>query len=75
MRTRGQGVVAWYSPDPAAWGDYELVPRLKVDCPFCGAAALVGLPSWERAKEANKADGTTHVCAPFLGGCNHGFAE
>lgn len=43
---------------------------LKMRCPFCAAHALVKLPP---SLLAQQTDATTHVCAPFFGGCNHGF--
>lgn len=44
---------------------------LPIDCPFCSkAATLVALPPPELKKQP---DATNVVCAPFLGGCNHGF--
>jgi hypothetical protein len=39
-------------------------------CPFCEALAIVRLPA-----RIAQADGTTHVCHPLMGGCNHGFAR
>lgn len=49
---------------------YE-VEILRAICPMCYKwKAVVALPPPLLAKET---DGTTHVCAPFLGGCNHGF--
>lgn len=45
--------------------------RLLTQCPKCGAAStLTELPPPLRAIQP---DGTTHVCHPALGGCNHGF--
>lgn len=41
-------------------------------CPFCAQAVVVELPP--PLKNAQP-DGTTHVCHPALGGCNHGFAK
>lgn len=42
-------------------------------CPFCLAMdVVVELPEPLRAIQP---DGTTHVCHPTLGGCNHGFAK
>lgn len=44
-----------------------------VRCPMCGReSTIAALPP---ALAALQPDGTTHVCAPFFGGCNHGFAE
>lgn len=40
-------------------------------CPSCGVPRTVTeLPPPLKAQQA---DGTTHVCHPSLGGCNHGF--
>jgi DNA-directed RNA polymerase subunit RPC12/RpoP len=42
-----------------------------VACPHCGKrGALVALPQPMLTKQT---DGTTHACAPFLGGCNRGY--
>lgn len=42
-------------------------------CPFCFVVgAIVELPPPLLAKQP---DDTTHVCAPFFGGCNQGFAK
>lgn len=41
-------------------------------CQICGKTAVVDLAPHELAKQT---DGTTHVCHPVLGGCNHGFAK
>lgn len=41
-------------------------------CVFCGRFAVVKLPP---ALRAIQTDGTTHVCHPSAGGCNHGFAD
>jgi hypothetical protein len=38
-------------------------------CPRCGRVALTELPPPVLAKQAH---GTTHLCHPALGGCNHG---
>lgn len=40
------------------------------NCPLCGAHAVVELT--EDLKR-DQPDGTTHVCHPGFGGCNHGF--
>lgn len=40
-------------------------------CPFCGKRRIVALPA---PMAAGQYDGTTHVCHPSIGGCNHGFA-
>lgn len=45
---------------------------LDVPCPFCKRAAIVLLPAELRAEQP---DGTTHVCHPLAGGCNHGFQD
>ncbi len=39
-------------------------------CPLCGAVAVLPLT---RDLLAKQPDGTTHVCHPDRGGCNHGF--
>ena len=39
-------------------------------CQFCGKRAIIELPPALRAEQT---DGTTHVCHPLAGGCNHGF--
>lgn len=39
-------------------------------CSLCQQRAVVPLPDPVRAEQT---DGTTHVCHPLLGGCNHGF--
>lgn len=39
-------------------------------CPFCAMAAVTPLPEAIRAKQP---DNTSHVCNPYIGGCNHGF--
>lgn len=41
-------------------------------CPFCLVVAVTELPPPLLAMQP---DGTTHVCHPALGGCNHGFAD
>lgn len=41
-------------------------------CPICGVRAIVPLPPCIAAEQH---DGTTHVCHPGIGGCNHGFAD
>jgi hypothetical protein len=38
-------------------------------CPLCRKAAVIALPPELRAEQT---DGTTHVCHPAVGGCNHG---
>lgn len=44
-----------------------------VRCPMCGeVGTVVALPP---PLLAIQPDDTTHVCASFFGGCNHGFAE
>jgi hypothetical protein len=45
-------------------------PVLPDACPFCGKARIVVLPPPVAAQQP---DGTTHVCHPAIGGCNHGF--
>jgi len=44
---------------------------ISIVCPMCGALAVVELPEAIKAKQP---DGTTHVCHPIPGGCNHGFS-
>lgn len=39
-------------------------------CPLCGEWAVCKLPPNLAAQQT---DGTTHVCHPSHGGCNHGF--
>jgi hypothetical protein len=39
-------------------------------CPDCGVLAITPLTPSLLAKQP---DGTTHVCHPSYGGCNHGF--
>lgn len=56
------------------WGNGETIYTstvLPVPCQFCKALAIVLLPAAMLAKQT---DGTTHVCHPSAGGCNHGFA-
>lgn len=43
-----------------------------LDCPLCKAKASV--VALDKETLAQQTDGTTHVCHPLLGGCNHGFA-
>lgn len=40
-------------------------------CPRCLRGVIVRLPPPLRSEQL---DGTTHVCHPSFGGCNHGFA-
>jgi hypothetical protein len=42
-----------------------------IQCPMCGACAVLPLDAETRAAQP---DDTTHVCHPMLEGCNHGFA-
>lgn len=44
---------------------------IAILCPFCTTYAVVKLTPTQAAFQN---DGTTHVCHPVLGGCNHGFA-
>lgn len=46
--------------------------REKHPCPFCLKTTVVELPPPIAAQQV---DGTTHVCLPVIGGCNHGFAK
>jgi hypothetical protein len=47
-------------------------PPAPETCQLCGAAAVVPLPP---SLLTQQTDGTTHVCHPGMGGCNHGFAQ
>lgn len=49
------------------WFDSPIVG----ECSQCGARAIVALAGGILAEQT---DGTTHVCHPLAGGCNHGFA-
>lgn len=49
----------------------SFISRVLCACPKCGTLAIVELPAVLRAAQL---DGTTHVCHPAVGGCNHGFA-
>ena len=55
---------------------YEGTPHhstvLAIPCPHCKAFALIVLPE---ALRKTQPDGTTHVCHPLAGGCNHGFTD
>lgn len=46
--------------------------RVESKCMMCGAGAVVKLP---RGIAQEQHDGTTHVCHPSVGGCNHGFTR
>ncbi len=46
--------------------------RVESRCAMCGADAVVKLPA-RIARDQH--DGTTHVCHPSVGGCNHGFTR
>jgi hypothetical protein len=47
-------------------------PAHPLCCPLCRAQAVLPLDSETRKGQP---DGTTHVCHPVLGGCNHGFTR
>ncbi len=51
------------------WSSFEIEAGA---CPMCGAHAIVPLTPRLLAIQP---DGTTHVCHPGFGGCNHGFAR
>jgi len=53
-----------------AAGKSYLCYVLPEACPFCGKRRIVVLPP---PVVAQQPDGTTHVCHPSIGGCNHGF--
>lgn len=54
-------------------GDKAFVCKVEQGgCPFCLAPAVTALPPPLLAEQS---DGTTHVCHPALGGCNHGFVR
>ena len=57
--------VTWFVGDTA-----QMCSRLANACPKCGNVAIVELHAKLLAKQR---DGTTHVCHPAMGGCNHGF--
>lgn len=59
-------VILWITVDKE---EYDC-PVLPDACPFCGEACIALLPLPLAAKQI---DGTTHVCHPSIGGCNHGF--
>ncbi len=60
-KAAADGVIIWSRDDV-----------LEDRCCFCGAQAIVELPP--RLKKIQP-DGTTHVCHPGFGGCNHGFVQ
>lgn len=59
-------MLTWIMADKTAYR----CPVLPDACPLCGKVRIVVLPPPEAAKQT---DGTTHVCHPSIGGCNHGF--
>lgn len=59
------------SPTTAHALELSGADAIAVLCPFCTTYAVVKLTP---AQLAQQPDGTTHVCHPTLGGCNHGFA-
>jgi hypothetical protein len=63
-------LIVWLMRDGTPY-DCELLD--DVQCPMCGhVGAIVSLPPPLKEKQP---DGTTHVCHPACGGCNHGFAH
>ncbi len=53
----------------AIWSKDDIVDDR---CMFCGMKAIVELPPHLKKIQP---DGTTHVCHPGFGGCNHGFVR
>ena len=51
---------------------HSLSRKAAQKCPLCGVKAVCKLPEAIRAEQP---DGTTHVCHPLMGGCNHGFEQ
>jgi hypothetical protein len=67
-------MVAWIFPGTKQAPEAKTY-ETKVEpgaCPFCLKVAVVALPEPLLAVQP---DETTHVCAPFLGGCNYGFSK
>ena len=64
-------VFTWGMPLPDGTPGIFRSSVLPTPCEFCGAIAIVALPE---AILAQQSDGTTHVCHPNAGGCNHGFS-
>ncbi len=62
----GEVLVCWIVGETSY--DVRVLAR---HCPMCFQHAVTELPPPELAKQT---DGTTHVCMPLFGGCNHGFA-
>jgi hypothetical protein len=63
------------SVDTVTWhlnGEVYTTPIESGACPFCLVPAVTKLP---KPLLEIQPDGTTHVCHPSLGGCNHGFAD
>lgn len=52
------------------YGEKPYPTTVECRCQLCGVAAICALPKPLREKQP---DGTTHVCHPSFGGCNHGF--
>jgi len=59
--------IAW-----AVGSDVFMCTREHGACPFCLVDAVVALPP---PLALAQPDGTTHVCHPVFGGCNHGFRD
>jgi hypothetical protein len=70
----GVGATVLYLHKLAAGGTVEYYMRVEEVCPHCGCPAIVRLPPPLRDAQCDE-DGTTHVCLPVIGGCNHGFAK
>jgi len=77
---RRQAIVRAYDIDDAAIRSRNqrramvqtlgFIELTRLPCQMCGALAMTELPADLAAQQP---DGTTHVCHPLLGGCNHGF--
>lgn len=61
----------WTEVKTAKGGGYVISADKAVPCILCGKTAVLPLSPPDLAKQT---DGTTHVCHPSIGGCNHGFA-
>jgi hypothetical protein len=64
-RLRELGCIMW------AYKGSSYISPIVATCPKCGKRAVIRLRG---AALAEQTDGTTHVCHPSVGGCNHGFA-
>lgn len=53
-------------------GEWYTSLILEPPCSKCGERAIIKL---EGKLLAEQTDGTTHVCHPLAGGCNHGFSD